>query len=61
MLAGRWFSSAAVGILAVALLGHTSWAQTKAKPTTAKPAATQSAPKAAVRALIDLNTGSKAT
>ena len=60
MHAGRWFSSAAVGILAVTLLSHTVSAQTKAKPTTAKPVATQSAPKAAVHAPIDLNTGSKA-
>jgi competence protein ComEA len=60
MHAGRWLSSAAVAILTVTFVSSTSLAQTKAKPTTAKPATTQSAPKTAVQALIDLNTASKA-
>jgi len=60
MHTGRWFSSAVVAIFAVTLLSQAGLAQTKAKPTTAKPAATQSAPKTAVQALIDLNTASKA-
>ena len=57
---GRWFSSAVVAILAVTLLSHPSLAQTKAKPATPRPTATQSGPKAAVHSLIDLNTASKA-
>ena len=60
MRARRWFSSALVAILAVSLLSSASLAQTKAKPTGAKPAATKTAPKAAAKTLIDLNTASRA-
>jgi DNA uptake protein ComE-like DNA-binding protein len=60
MLAGRWFSGAVVTILAATLLSSPSLAQTKAKPATANPGATQSAPKTAAQAPIDLNTAAKA-
>ena len=60
MHAGRWSSCAVVAILAATLLSSPTFAQTKAKPSTAKPTTTQSAPKGAAQTPIDLNTASKA-
>jgi len=60
MHAKRWLSSAVIAILALTLLSDVGFSQTKTKPAPAKSAATKTAPKPAEKALVDLNTASRA-
>jgi competence protein ComEA len=60
MHARRWFSSAFIAILALTLLSDVGWSQTKTKPAPSKPAPSKAAPSNAPKALVDLNTATRA-
>jgi competence protein ComEA len=58
MRARRWLSAAFMAILALTLVSDVAFAQTKTKPAPAP--ATKTAPNAAAKVLVDLNTAPRA-